>query len=431
MIYRLSFVLLLVTLAACSPLATPSAVDSTIPDGQIIVLWHAAEDDIRRALLAQIDEFNATNPWGILVVPEYHGDAAEMASALQAAVDTGRTPDLVFGRPLDTTRLGDAVVPIEPYVTDTGYGLSAADLSDLYPAPLDANRIPSLDHALVGFPVDGEGTVLVYNADRLAASGYLTPPDSWALFREVCLATTIDRSGDRQPDVFGLGFTPRPEFVSAWFLSRGAPLLLPDGRTVGFDGQAGLTLLEVLSESAQGGCFYRTPGPGADLEAFSAGRVAMIFARTSDLRGIKLDVEMRGGFRWGVAPLPRGQQPVTLDMSGRSWIVLRSTPARQLAAWLFVRWFASTDQTLAWAIRTGQLPLRASAADQLKRLYSENPAETAALDLLPFARADPLVPYWPAVAEAVTRAVLSVAAGDAAATAHEQAVNAVKQLVTP
>jgi multiple sugar transport system substrate-binding protein/sn-glycerol 3-phosphate transport system substrate-binding protein len=174
-----------------------------------------------------------------------------------------------------------------------------------------------------------------------------------------------------------------------------------------------------------------TPGADADLEAFSAGRVAMIFAKESKLREIVRAVKERGGFRWDMTPVPYGQQPITLDVNGRSWLVMRSTSEKQLAAWLFARWFAEPEQTLAWALGTGQLPLRASAADLLRREHGEDPMMVAALDLLPFAHAAPLVSYWPAVMEAATRAVLAVVAGDAPELAHGQARDAIHQLVAP
>ena len=431
MTHRLPILLALAALAACGPGAAPATLGSTAPHGQTIILWHSAEDETRRALLAQIDAFNAANPWGILVVPEYRGDAAQLMSALQSAVAAGRAPDLALGRSLDAVQLNDAVVPAEVYAADPTYGLSEADRADLYPAALDANRNPRLDNSLVSFPAGGEGVVLVTNSDRLAAAGYLTPPDSWPLFREVCLVTTADRDGDRRPDVFGFGLAPRPNFISAWFVSRGAPLLSPDGGAAGFGNEAGLRLLETLSESAQGGCVFPAPGAGADVEAFSTGRVAMIFASTSDLPAIRDAVENRGGFRWGVAPVPHGRLPVTFHVSGPAWIILRSTPEKQLAAWLFERWFAGPEQTLAWALGSGQLPLRASATGQLKERSADNPAYTAALDLLAFGHADPLVPYWPDVAEAATRAVLAVVAGETPSLAHAQALHAVGGLLQP
>ena len=425
---RFCFLSLLVILTACSPVAAGSN-GAPHPNGQVLILWHTAEGSVRRALLARVDEFNATNGWDILIVPEYHGNPADMRNELKAALAAGRAPDLALGRPLDALELGDAVTPIESYVVDERYGLADADLADVYPALLDANRDPRRDGALVSFPVSGEGIVLVYNADRLAALGYLTPPNSWPLFKEVCLVATADSNGDRQPDVFGFGFAARPDFVAAWFRSRGAPLLSDDGTAVGFDGDNGTKMLEMVSDAAQGGCLYPAPGAGADVEAFSAGRVAMIFASTSDLRDIARRVENAGGFRWGVAPVPHGRLPITLDVSGPAWLLLRSTPEKQFAGWLFMRWFATTDQTAAWAADTGQLPLRKSAADRLAQQYAEDPNYSTALGLLPYGAAEPLVSYWPEVAEAATRSVLSVLSGNAPDSVHAQAVAIVEQII--
>jgi ABC-type glycerol-3-phosphate transport system substrate-binding protein len=428
---RLYLLLLLAALTACGAPVSAGTNGSIRPDGQVVILWHSAEGSMRRALLARIDEFNATNAWGILIVPEYHGNAADMQNALTTAIAAKRMPDLILGRPLDALRLGDAVTPVESYVLDERYGLTDADLSDLYPALLDANRDPEHDGALLSFPVGGEGTVMVYNVDRLAALGYLTPPNSWPLFKEVCLVATADSNGDRQTDVYGFGFAPRPEFVAAWFLSRGAPLLSADGRAVGFENENGLKTFETLAESEQGGCLLRTPGINADVAAFSTGRVAMIFANTSELRDIEDSVENGGGFRWGVAPVPHGRLPATLDVTGLSWILLRSTPQKQLAAWQLVRWFAMTEQTIAWAVDTGQLPLRKSAADKLAQQFADNPNYRAVLDLLPEGHAEPLVSYWPNVAEAMTRSVLAVLSGNAPAGVHQQALAIVRQIIGP
>jgi len=118
-------------------------------------------------------------------------------------------------------------------------------------------------------------------------------------------------------------------------------------------------------------------------------------------------------------------------VSGPAWIVLRSTPEKQLAAWLFARWFATTGQTLAWAIDTGQLPLRKSAAARLVQQSADDLHYTAALELLPFGHADPLVPYWPDVAEAMTRSVLSVTTGNAPNGVHQQAIAIIQQKIVP
>lgn len=423
--------LFLALLIACSPLTADTDPAEVMPDGQTLILWHAAEGDARRALLAQVDEFNASNVRGILVVPEYHGKTAQMLNSLGTAIDAGRTPELLLGSPFDMLRLGDVVVPFEDYVINPVHGMSDADLLDLYPAPIDANRDPMRNNDLISFPVAAEGTVLVYNIDRLSTLGYLTAPTSWALFREICFVATADSDGDRQPDVFGFGFTPRPDFVAAWFASRGASLLNPEGSEAAFRNENGLNMLQLFSELSEGGCFFSTPGARADIDAFSTGRVAMIFASTSDLRDVAEAVDNLGGFRWGVSPVPYGRRAATLDVSGPAWILLKSTPDKQLAAWFFVRWFASTEQTIAWAQVTGQLPLRRSARREFEKQSFANIHYISALELLENGLADPVVAHWPQVAEVVTRAVLAVVSGDDPVAVHTQAVNSVDALSVP
>ena len=103
-------------LSACAPSAAkPFASTIARPEGQEVVLWHSYEGPLREALLTQIDEFNATNPWHIVVVPEYHGTAKQLAADLQTAVEAGTSPDLAIRNPSDVWGLSDAVVPVQQY----------------------------------------------------------------------------------------------------------------------------------------------------------------------------------------------------------------------------------------------------------------------------------------------------------------------------
>src|SRR5512139_3428910 len=121
MIQRKTLWILIVAfgLAACAPsTATPFVSPLVRPEGQELILWHSFEGLLRDALLAQVDEFNATNPWRIVVVPEFHGDAQQLGAELQAAVKAGTVPDLVIRNAADVWALGDAMVPIQTYLDD-------------------------------------------------------------------------------------------------------------------------------------------------------------------------------------------------------------------------------------------------------------------------------------------------------------------------
>src|SRR5512139_3693084 len=98
--------------------AMPAVTASVRPEGQELVLWHSFKDERHDALLLQVDEFNATNPWHIMVVPEFHGDTSQLGTELQTAVEAGTAPDLVVRDPSDVWALGDVVVPVQAYVDD-------------------------------------------------------------------------------------------------------------------------------------------------------------------------------------------------------------------------------------------------------------------------------------------------------------------------
>ncbi len=419
--HTLCVALIVLLLIGCAPtVATPTSIEAVRPDGQEVVLWHSYDGALRDALLAQIDDFNAVNPWHVIIVPEYHGNFDQLQRELHRAIENDTAPDLTILAPSEVWSLGDAIVPIQSYVNSGRYGLTTDDMNDLYPAMLDTARDPKQD-TLIGFPLGGEGVVLVYNADRLAGQNYFAPPTSWPLFKEICTKTMRDTNGDGQPDIFGFGFNPRADFATAWLNSRGGSIISDDGTHTTFNSSEGVNTLTTLRETAASGCFYRSRDEDM-IHDFARGKVAMIFVLTTQLPEIFNAVEARGGFRWGVAPVPYGRRTPTLTISGSAWVVLHSTPSKQLAAWLFIRWFSEAPQTVRWSQLTGVLPLRKSAAQGLAALFTLNTGFKVAFDLLSVARAQPSIPQWGNIAELLVHAVnASVEGNDPAQVLNDAA----------
>jgi ABC-type glycerol-3-phosphate transport system substrate-binding protein len=74
--------------------------------------------------------------------------------------------------------------------------------------------------------------------------------------------------------------------------------------------------------------------------------------------------------------------------------VLKSSAARQLAAWLFIRWMLEPENQARWAQETGLFPVRISSIDLLKNERSANPQWSAALDLIPLSKTYPQTAQW-------------------------------------
>ena len=101
-------------------------------------------------------------------------------------------------------------------------------------------------------------------------------------------------------------------------------------------------------------------------------------------------------------------------MYGPSICVFKTTPEKQLASWLFLRWFTAPEQTARWAIATGYFPVRKSAAESevMKEHFAKNPLYEKAFSFLPYAKTEPTIAGWQTVRDALYNAMVAVIAGE-------------------
>ena len=69
---------------------------------------------------------------------------------------------------------------------------------------------------------------------------------------------------------------------------------------------------------------------------------------------------------WGMAPIPQADpaHPHT-TLFGPNITVFRTTEDQQRTAWGFIKYFTSAKVSVRWALATGYLPIRKSAASLL------------------------------------------------------------------
>ena len=392
------------------------------PSGSEVVLWHSFTGPAAEALSALVDEFNATNTWHIVVVPQVQGGYPSLHNRLDDALDRQSAPDLVVLYPYHAAsyvRQG-AAVTLDPYVSHPRWGLAEADRADMAPVFLSSDRNPQMGGQWQSFPAERSAVMLYYNADWLKSLGYQGPPLTWPAFKEMCQRASVDLNGDGIPETYGYALAPDAEVFSALVLSRGGTLVSEDARQSRFNSTEGTRAMNILKDTFPFRQAYIAQDRTGDRVDFSKGKVLFTIAPSSELPAYKAAVEQGGLFRWAIAPLPRNtDHPVALFI-GQSWVVFKTTPQRQLAAWLFVRWFGGVNQTRRWAEATTTLPLRLSAA-QAMNTRDVDPNIKAVLDLLPFGQSEPAVPGWDAAREILGDTLRAVAGGLSPATGLEQA----------
>ena len=88
-----------------------------------------------------------------------------------------------------------------------------------------------------------------------------------------------------------------------------------------------------------------------------------------------------------------------------------SRAERDLAAWIFLKYFASPEVQAKWAEVTAYFPVRASVAANLKDYFAANPSYQLAFDLLKYAKFEPSTPGYDFVRQKVEKAMAAITTG--------------------
>ena len=118
---------------------------------------------------------------------------------------------------------------------------------------------------------------------------------------------------------------------------------------------------------------------------------------SGDLAEVSLAAESMSRLKnldeWTLIPFP-GTTGRVLVAYGSSFNVMKSTPEKQLAAWLFARWLLSPQNQAQWVEYSGLFPLRTSVLDQVGPYRDASPQWNAALGDLSLAQGVPQLASW-------------------------------------
>lgn len=121
------------------------------------------------------------------------------------------------------------------------------------------------------------------------------------------------------------------------------------------------------------------------------------------------------GFDLGCCFIPKDKS-YGVTSGGCNLIMSSSIPdERKAAAWEFIQWMTSTEQTITASKNTGYLPSRKSAADsdEMNELYQQIPQYKVALDQLEYSTGRPMNPGYVEAANEVEKALDAMWVNDA------------------
>jgi len=344
-----------------------------------IRMWHTQVRANAEELQRQVDRFNASQGdvrVKLVHVPTY----AEILSKYKAGLSSG-SGDLP-----DVGQFEDTSVQL---LLDSRSTVSMQSCVDRDHYPLDdflARTITfySVGGKLVAMPWNVSNPILVYDANAFRRAGLdpARPPRTLAEVTEY--ARRIVASGTAR---HGISLPIFPYILENIAQKSGQSLVNHDN---GRDGRADRVLLDNavnravwtwwddLMRSGLGLNAGDNPTGIDHLLAIGNGDAAMTIDGSPVLGPIKevLESGQFSGVRVAAAPLPslRGGGGVPVG-DGSLWITSKTSPAKQAAAWRFVKFLVAPEQITSLATHTGFVPIRTSSvrSAEVKEFWRSHP----------------------------------------------------------
>lgn len=392
------------------------------PSGQEVLFWHVSTRKHEKILMEIIEGFNATNPYGIKVVPEYAGYYGDIYKKILAGIAAGETPDLAISYANQVAEYANAgvIVPLDPFINSKKYGLSKEEQEDFMWNLLQGDRNPKFDNQLLSFAHSRSMQVMYYNVDWLNELGFAGPPETWDQFKEMCIAAT-----DAEKGTYGYAYSGSASLFAGWVFTFGGDIVSEDGKQITFNSEAGLKALQLLKDLFESGCAYEVAERFGDQTDFSNQKVLFTFGSTAGIPYYRSAVEEseKGPFTWDVAPPPHETPDPVVDIYGPSVTIFKSVPERELASWLFFKYWAEPENVAKWAMVANYFPIRKSAINspQMQEYLEKNPQYRKAFDLLPYGRMEPSVPGYQEIRGIIADMMKKVIEGVDPAQALEEA----------
>ncbi len=340
------------------------------------------------AILRLTDKFNSSqNDVRVTVVNQT--TYADTLNKFRAGLSSGDLPDLVQIEDTGLQQMIDtkAILPAQACVDADKY-----DLSDNLKRVVDYYSVKG---KLYPMPFNVSNPIFYFNKKAFQTAG-LDPNNPPKTLDEVkSAAQKLKDSGTVSQAGFGLKLDP-------WFLEQwsalGGKTYVNNGNgrksratSTTFDNATGKESFTFLNDMVSQGLARTNSAEGQsafdNLIGIGNGNFGMTIDTSAALGTIQqlLSSGQYPNVELGVAPMPgpKGKGGVLVG-GGANYIVNKSSPEKQAAAWQYAKFLNDPENQADWSVSTGYIPIRQSAADlpQVQQYWAANPGFKVAYDQL-------------------------------------------------
>jgi sn-glycerol 3-phosphate transport system substrate-binding protein len=352
-----------------------------------ITMWHSMNRANETTLQGIVDSFNSSQS-DVEVSLVNQLDYVQTLNKYKSGLSSGDLPDIVQLQETDQQQMIDTqtVLPASVCAKADKYSFS-----DFLPRVISYFTVQGTQYAM---PFNTSGPVLFYNRKAFSAAGLdpNSPPKTLDDVRAA--AEKLKANGVEAP----LGLKTEPGYFEHWrALVNKTYVNNSNGRKAratktDYNDATGRQIFSWLSGMVKDGLATTNPDLGTgnfdNLLGIRSGTHAMAF-ETSAALGTITSVLAAGNdpnIEIGVArfPSPGKATGGVLVSGGELFMVNRSAPAKQAAAWKFLKFLDSPESLTTWAIGTGYLPIRKSSASSsaMQDYWKQNPSYKVAYDQL-------------------------------------------------
>lgn len=382
--------------------ATEAAVQT--PDEKEAVnldVWYALSGTSGEAFLSIVDDFNALNT-GITITASYSGGYNDTSTKITGALSSNTTPDVLIGGQVTYTGAYGNFFAGEMAKSDAEF-----DFDDVYEGLWEYGRY---NGEICNIPYGISTNTMFYNKELAAGAGVdleANPPATWAEFMEVC--KTIKAAYPDKEEFVPFIVSDQDWLTKTQLLQCNNPVIAHNEdyseKTAAWGVEECAKVAQWWQDMVREGTMDMTMNQNGT-NIFSAGNAAFFAGSStkiiewSDLMGENL----------GAIEMPIFDKQA-VAMGGNTISIFPSEDeARAQAAWTFVKYVTSTEANAKFAVNSGYMPIRLSAAEtaEVKDAISRMPVYAVANKQLAYAYAYTNIDDYAALATALDSARVKV-----------------------
>jgi len=375
-----------------APATSSLKVEKEALRGAQINVWHPWFGAEASLFQSQVTQFNTENEWGIVVNGQSQGNYSELFLQTDAAIEDSSYPQIVVGLPEYALEWQEHVVDLQPYVSDSVYGMSADEISDFPAVMWNQDEV---DGKRFGVPAQRTARFVLYNQSWARELGFDSPPATSSEFEQQACAAhkALGEDEDSTNDPLGGWLIDTHAMTPlSWMIAFGGGVQEEEGYR--FLTPGNIAAFRFVKTLQQKNCAWVASLDLPIPDRLAARQALFASASLEDLPDQARAFSVANNTdEWTVLEFP-GDERAALVVYGSSYIMFESDDVTQLASWLFMRWLLSAENQVRWVQSTGLFPLRSSTMQLLGDYSSSHPQWAEAVELLSDGETTPRLASW-------------------------------------